>query len=136
MNIFEASQTLRRVEEVMTDLLLCELLGTKPQFVADLCSHLNLQQYKSVSSIRRSVHETSLGETDVEVILDAGADRTGLLVENKVRAVLMPDQLGRYRRRGEDGRRRGSWTRYFVAVFSPASYQAYMADSALRWRRA
>jgi hypothetical protein len=125
-NIFETSRTLRRIEEVMTDLLLCELLGTKPKLVADLCAHLGLPASSRTTSIRRSVHETSLGETDVEAVLDVGSEKVGLLIENKVRAVLMPDQLGRYRRRGEDGRSRNLWDRYFVAVFSPEAYRAYI----------
>ncbi|MBY3211488.1 PD-(D/E)XK nuclease family protein [Rhizobium laguerreae] len=112
----------------MTDLLLCELLGTKPQFVSALAERLGFEETGEVSSIRRSVHDTSLGETDVEAILKTGKNTLGLLVENKVRAVLMPDQIGRYRRRGEDGLIRGLWDQYFVVVFSPESYRSYMSE--------
>jgi hypothetical protein len=127
-SIYEKSKTLRRIEESMTDLLLCELLGTKPQFVSALTEHLGIDITDKVASIRRSVHNTSLGETDVEAILDVGPKRLGLLIENKVRAVLMPDQLGRYRRRGEDGLIKGLWQRYFVVVFSPESYRSYIPE--------
>ncbi|MBD9497311.1 hypothetical protein [Ensifer sp. ENS01] len=110
----------------MTDLLLCELLGTKPQFVSALTKHLGIDSTDKIVSLRRSVHDTSLGETDVEAILAIGSKRLGLLVENKVRAVLMPDQIGRYRRRGEDGLIKGLWDQYFVVVFSPENYRSYM----------
>lgn len=132
MNIFEASKTVLRVEEVMTDLLLCELLGTNTDFVSALCAELGLADVNAVFSVRRSVHETSLGETDVEAIIGIGSERVGLLIENKVRAVLMPDQLNRYRRRGDEGQLKGLWQRYYVAVFSPQSYRSYIpADDAL-----
>ncbi len=125
-SIFETSRTLRRIEEVMTDVLLCELLGTKPQFVKDLCKALGIASSGAAVSVRRSVHETSLGETDVEAVIAVGTEKLGLLIENKVRALLMPDQLSRYRRRGDDGLKRGLWQSYVVAMFSPDSYRAYI----------
>jgi hypothetical protein len=124
--VYETGRTLRRVEELMTDLLLCELLGTKPQFVFDAFKHLGLGDPGKVISVRRSVHETSLGETDVEAVVEVGRERVGFLIENKVRALLMPEQLGRYRRRGEDGQKRLLWERYYVAVFSPEGYRSYI----------
>ncbi|MBD9538772.1 MULTISPECIES: hypothetical protein [Ensifer] len=127
-DIFERSKTLRRIEESMTDLLLCELLGTKPRFVSALLRHLGIESTDKVVSIRRSVHDTSLGETDVEAILDIGSKKLGLLVENKIRAVLMPEQIGRYRKRGEEGLIKGLWERYFVVVFSPQNYQSYIPE--------
>lgn len=128
-SIFETSKTLRRIEEVMTDLLLCELLGAQPRFVNELCNRLRGSGSGTAVSVRRSVHETSLGETDVEAVIMFGTERLGLLIENKVRALLMPDQLGRYRRRGEEGLKRGLWQSYAVAVFSPESYQSYIPPS-------
>ncbi|QRM47218.1 hypothetical protein [Rhizobium sp. BG4] len=101
----------------MTDLLLCELLGTRPQFVLDVFAHLGLGDAGKVISVRRSVHKTLLGETDIEAVVEVGRERVGFLIENKVRALLMPEQLGRYRRRGEDGQKRELWERYYVAVF-------------------
>jgi hypothetical protein len=126
VSIFERSQTLKRIEEVMTDLLLCELLGTKANFLIDLSKHLGIDGVGDVVSVRRSVHETSLGETDVEAVLQTKQGKLGLLIEDKVRAVLMPDQLGRYRRRGDDGLKRGLWQHYYVAVFSPEGYRSYI----------
>ena len=128
-NVYETSKTIRRVEEAMTDLLLCELIGTKPHFVKALCERLGIADAGEVVSVRRSVHETSLGETDIEAILDVGGNKLGLLIENKVRAFLMPEQLSRYQRRGDDGRTRGTWGKYFVAVFSPQSYRSYIPES-------
>jgi hypothetical protein len=124
--VYETSRTLRRIEEVMTDLLLCELLGTKPQFVVDLCEYLGITVPGRIVSVRRSVHETSLGETDVEAIIEIGPQRVGMLFENKVRALLMPDQLTRYRLRGDDGEKRGLWQRYVVVVFAPEGYRSYI----------
>lgn len=128
-NIFIESKTIRKVEEAMTDLLICEIIGTKPNFVASITADLGLSNNWTVSSVRRSVHETSLGETDVEVTLKNGNSTMGLLIENKVRAVLMPDQLGRYQRRGQDGLSRGLWDSFVVVVFSPLSYKSAIPAS-------
>ena len=40
--IYETSRTLNRVEEVMTDLILCELAGTEPQFIEAVADHFGL----------------------------------------------------------------------------------------------
>ncbi|MCZ4088730.1 hypothetical protein [Sinorhizobium psoraleae] len=112
----------------MTDLLLCELFGTKPLFVAALAQRLGIEGTVKVSSVRRSVHETSLGETDIEVILESGLGKLGLLIENKIRAVLMQDQLGRYGQRGADGAAKGLWQTYIVALFSPESYRSCISE--------
>lgn len=105
----------------MTDLILCELLGTNAAFADWFATHLGVQDGLAVQSIRRSV-QVSLGETDVEVLCGLQGQRTALLIENKVRAARTKEQLLRYRLRGEDGRVRGLWDAYLVVLFSPAAY--------------
>ncbi|OWK21392.1 hypothetical protein AJ88_22985 [Mesorhizobium amorphae CCBAU 01583] len=92
---YTEGRTLNRVEEVMTDLILCELAGTEPQFITAVAGHLGISQPFSIKSVRRSVHESSLGETDVELVLENGGSRCGLLIENKIRALRMARQIER-----------------------------------------
>ena len=39
------------------------------------------------------------------------------MIENKIDAIFMPDQVQRYHARGEDGL--GEWTRYVVTLIAP-----------------
>lgn len=121
-DIFDRSRTLGRIEESMTDLLLCELVGTVPDFLRSLSETLDLGSSPSLVSVRRGVHESSLGETDVEIITDSIGTRYGLLIENKIRAFLMRDQLLRYRLRGEEGKSKGIWDQYRVVLSCPQKY--------------
>jgi hypothetical protein len=41
-SIYDRSKTLRRIEESMTDLVLCELIGTKPTFASALTEHVGI----------------------------------------------------------------------------------------------
>lgn len=120
--VYAESRTLNRVEEVMTDLILCELAGTEPQFIAALADHVGIGQPCPVKSVRRSVHESSLGETDVEIMLELPEGRCGLLIENKIRAVRMARQFERYRLRGSEGVAKGLWDRFLVILAAPQRY--------------
>lgn len=120
--VYAERRTLNRVEEVMTDLILCELAGTEPQFIAAVADHLGISQPCSVRSVRRSVHESSLGETDVELVLQVGETRCGLLIENKIRAVRMARQFERYRLRGNEGVAKGLWDKFLVVLAAPQRY--------------
>lgn len=120
--VYVESLTLNRVEEVMTDLILCELAGTEPQFITAVADHLGLGQPCPVRSVRRSVHESSLGETDVEIVLESAGRRCGLLIENKIRALRMARQFERYRLRGTEGIEKGYWDRFVVVLAAPQRY--------------
>lgn len=122
LSVYAERRTLNRIEEVMTDLILCELAGTEPQFVAALADHVGLSQPCPVKSVRRSVHESSLGETDVEIVLEFPEGSCGLLIENKIRAVRMARQFERYRLRGSEGISKGLWNRFLVILAAPQRY--------------
>jgi hypothetical protein len=109
-----------KVEEVMTDMILMDLVHSSQHFVQELCRHAQLQG--GLISARRSVFDNSHGETDVEIVLDVPSGRHALLIENKIDAPLMVKQFERYHRRGKLGMEQGSWAAYTVVLFSPRSY--------------
>ncbi|CDX58759.1 conserved hypothetical protein [Mesorhizobium plurifarium] len=121
-SVYVSSRTLNRVEEVMTDLVLCELAGTEPEFVAQLAHHLGLDDTYPVRSVRRSVHESSLGETDVEIVFANQSTSMAVLIENKIRATRMNRQFERYRLRGEEGVTKSLWDRFLVVLAAPQRY--------------
>ncbi|MER8848549.1 hypothetical protein [Mesorhizobium australicum] len=60
--VYAESRTLNRVEEVMTDFILCELAGTEPQFIVAIAGYLGINQPFSIKPVRRSVHEVRQGK--------------------------------------------------------------------------
>lgn len=120
--VYVSSRTLNRVEEIMTDLVLCELAGTEPEFIAGLAHHLGLDHAYPVRSVRRSVHESSLGETDVEIVLANQTTSLAVLIENKIRATRMIRQFERYRLRGEEGVAKSLWDKFLVVLAAPQRY--------------
>ena len=60
-------------------------------------------------------------ETDVEVLLDAGASgRLLVFVEDKITAAMQPFQLEDYQARGRRNVRRGRCSRFAVVLCAPA----------------
>lgn len=122
MSIFESSGTVGSVSEEMTDVVLCEVVGTQPDFANALCIELGLPDLGELSSVRRSVHETSLGETDVELVFDDNGITHALLIENKIKASFTQNQLQRYQKRGANGVRIGTWNAFTVVLFAPQQF--------------
>ena len=74
--------------------------------------------------LRAALSETEpdLGETDICVVLQIEDIRVGLLIEDKVDAIAMPEQYLRYRKRGERGIHKGKFDAYEVFIFCPQKY--------------
>lgn len=114
--------TIARVEEIVTDVLAMDLLHSSSDFFRKVLEVAGESRDLHLVAIRRSVADTSLGETDIEIVAEGSAGRCGILIENKVRAPLMDRQFARYRMRGEAGVQRGQWTRFKVILMSPQHY--------------
>lgn len=114
--------TIARVEEIVTDVLAMDLFHSSREFLELVLNVAAEAANATPVAIRRSVAETSLGETDIELIVETDDGRCGILIENKIRAPLMDRQFARYRLRGEAGIRNGQWQRFKVILMSPQSY--------------
>lgn len=73
--------------------------------------------------------ETDLGETDISVILQIEDIRVGLLIEDKVDAIAMPEQSLRYHKRAEIGIHKGKFDAYEVFIFCPQKYYENNAEA-------
>ncbi|MBY3389183.1 PD-(D/E)XK nuclease family protein [Rhizobium laguerreae] len=117
--------TILRVDEIVTDVLAMDLLHSCPDFLKLIVEEAGEASGDiDIRSLRRSVAETSLGETDIELVVAGDNGRCGILIENKVRAVVMDRQFERYRMRGAAGVEKGLWDRFRVVLMSPGSYFA------------
>lgn len=116
----------------MTDLAMMELIFVSPTFRGFVLDRAQLaaEGELELASLRRSVFETSLGETDVELVCrNPGGRRVALLIENKVRAPLMERQFERYAARGRLGIETGNWDAFRVVLAAPQAYYDGLPDA-------
>jgi hypothetical protein len=114
--------TIVKVEEVVTDVLAMDLIHSCAAFVPEMIAGLSDSVEPELLSLKRSVSDPSLGETDIEAIIRIGDSRRGILIENKIRAPIMQRQFERYGLRGQLGKSKGHWDDFEVILLSPAAY--------------
>ena len=116
------------VRERDMDLLVLESIVTDPRF-CELVLEDTVYAKKSfrVLDAQLSRTEIDLGESDLTVILEIEGKRVGLLIEDKIDAIAMPDQYERYLKRGKVGIEKGDWDEFTVYIFCPQKY--YCANS-------
>lgn len=120
-----------KVEEVMTDVALMDLVHSSDEFLQELSRRAGLSG--RMLHVRRSVFDSSLGETDVEILVENEDGRHALLVENKIDAPVMPMQFERYQLRGRAGVADGRWTSFRVMLFCPKGYFSHLPDEHRRY---
>lgn len=117
-----------KVEEVMADVLAMDLIHSCPGFVSEMIAGLSDSVEPELLSLKRSVSDPSLGETDIEAIIRIGDRRRGLLIENKIRAPIMQRQFERYRGRGQLGKSKRHWDDFEVILLSPGTYYSALDE--------
>ena len=111
------------VHERDMDILFLESMASDPDFTKLVLSKTGFcGKDFQVLSAALSETETDLGETDICVVLQVEDIRVGLLIEDKVDAIAMPDQYLRYHKRGEKAVIRGDYDTYEVFIFCPDKY--------------
>lgn len=115
--ISERDMDLLFVESVLTDPEFCLLLINK--------TDLNGKPFKIISA-ELSKSDSDLGESDITVVIDVEGNRYGLLIEDKIDAISMPEQHGRYIKRGEKAVKTGDYNDFRVFIFCPEKYYKKM----------
>ena len=114
----------RNVSERDMDLLFIEAFATDEEFVTlflrktDYCE----TDYR-ISQVERSKVDNGLGESDITVIIETDNRKHALLIENKIDAIAMPDQYGRYIKRGNKGVAIGEYDSFSVFIVCPEKYR-------------
>ena len=62
------------------------------------------------------------GESDITIILDNKKEKIGLLIEDKISAIAMPNQYSRYKLRGDKLVSDGTFNKYYIFIVAPADY--------------
>lgn len=105
------------------DLLFAESVLTDPGFCRLLIEKTDLKGKPfRVLGVELSKSDSDLGESDITVLVDVDGERYGLLIEDKIDAIAMPEQHGRYLKRGEKGIKAGDYISYRVFIFCPEKY--------------
>ena len=116
----ERDMDLLFLESIVTDLGFCELVLKNTDYAQKSFRILDAQLSRT---------ELDLGESDLTVILEIDGKRVGLLIEDKIDAIAMPDQAKRYVQRGERGREKGDWEEFSIHIFCPEKYHSTNSES-------
>lgn len=102
------------------DLLLLEEFHSDSPFVTWFCEQLGIAAEQFLGAWH-SVADAD-GETDVLLRVQAGGERIGILIENKIAAIEQPAQAERYHRRGERAVTEMKFHRYVTCMCAPRLY--------------
>ena len=83
----------------------------------------------AIVSIHSSKTDVALGESDMTVVVESNNEKIGLLIEDKIDAIAMPEQAARYTLRGQKGIERGEYSRFFVFIIAPKKYLSQNAEA-------
>lgn len=120
--ISERDMDLLFVESITTDPGFCDLLLRKTDLAGKPFQVLGAELSKS---------DSDLGESDITVVVDVEGNKYGLLIEDKIDAIAMQEQHGRYVRRGEKGIKAGEYIGYRVFIICPKKYYENNAEAKL-----
>lgn len=114
------------ISERDIDLLMMEEFAVSRAFTRLFTNKIGLGAC-TVQSIQHSKTDPLWGESDIEVVLSDEAGLIGLLIEDKIDAIAMPEQAARYQERGRKGLLAQEYDRFFVFLVAP---EKYLADNA------
>ena len=120
--ITERDMDMLLAQAITNDLEFCRFVVNKTD-----CSGKEI----SVKRVELSKEDSNLGESDVTVVLDIDGTSYGLLIEDKIDAVAMPNQHARYVKRGDKGIEDGDYKQYAVFIFCPEKYYKNNSEAKL-----
>ena len=79
-----------------------------------------------IETVALSRTEADLGESDITVVITIGNEKYGILIEDKIDAITMPNQQGRYIQRGKKAISKGEYKDLDILIVCPEKY--YRSD--------
>ena len=114
------------------DMLLAQTVISDPGFCKLLLDKTDLRDRPfNVTSVELSKEDMRLGESDVTVVIDIEGELYGLLIEDKIDAVAMPNQHQRYIKRGNKGISEKDYRDYRIFIFCPEKYYRNNSEAKL-----
>lgn len=109
------------VSERDMDLLISEEIVSSFDFLALFLQKVG-RVSATVSSVELSKSDAVLGESDITAIIESNGENIGLLIEDKIDAIAMPNQAMRYILREQKGIEQGDFTKFYVFIVAPQKY--------------
>jgi hypothetical protein len=119
-----------RIYERDIDIMLAEEFEVSPEFAAWFLKKTKFSDVKAhVKEVFVSKTD-STGESDLVAVFkkDDSEDRIALLIEDKIDAMLQPEQENRYRLRAKAAKEQGEFSDYEVILCSPQKYRDMHLD--------
>ena len=110
-----------KVLERDIDLLMINKFITDDNILNLFLEKIGKSDYK-VFSIQHSLMDQEDGESDITVIAEKDNHKIGLLIEDKIDAIAMPNQRERYNARGRKGIDNSQYDEFFVFMIAPSDY--------------
>ena len=82
------------------DMLFAEEFACSSEFLNIFLNEINISS-ANVVSVYLSKTDAALGESDLTVVIESSGQKIGLLIEDKIDAIAMPNQAERYSLRGK-----------------------------------
>lgn len=111
---------MEKVFERDIDLLMINKFCSEEKITNYFSSKIGLDNYKVVKAQHSIMDEN--GESDITIILENGIGKIAFLIEDKIDAVAMPNQRGRYDIRGNKGIENGLYDKFYVFIIAPKDY--------------
>ena len=104
------------------DLLIMEEFICSPQFARIFLDTVGITCDYTIDRVIHSMRDADLGESDIVFILNFGDKRHAIHIEDKIDALAMPNQSGRYAKRAEKDIAASKYDEYSVLIVAPAKY--------------
>lgn len=116
------------------DLLILEEFISDPEFAKIFLDAARINEEYIVEEAIHSKRDSEYGESDIVFILNINGKRHALHIEDKIDAIAMPNQSGRYIDRAEKEIGAGEYDLYSVLIVAPEKYLEANAE-AQKYRR-
>ncbi len=111
------------VRERDMDLLFLQAISSDRDFVKLVVEKTKWAgQAFEIETVALSRTEADLGEYDITVVITIGNEKYGILIEDKIDAIAMPDQHGRYLKRGKKAVKAGLYQDFDCMILCPEKY--------------
>lgn len=111
------------------DLLIIEEFISSHIFARIFLDEIGMGASYTVECAVHSKTDADLGESDIVFILNTNGKRHALHIEDKIDAIAMQNQCGRYYERAEKDKAAGEYDEYSVLIVAPAKYLANNAEA-------
>ena len=104
------------------DLLILEEFISNPEFASIFLKAVGISDAYTIGTAIHSKMDAELGESDIVFVLNINGKRHALHIEDKIDAIAMQNQSGRYHDRAKKDIAQGEYDEYSVLIVAPEKY--------------